>query len=84
MTFSQQYSLGVIGYGPAHNIQGRVHNAHLGTDAVIYPGIVKFTAQRKTTFYSAGTSPGSEALTSRVGRDNGLELTQTSHATTLW
>ena len=38
-------------------------------------GIVKFTAQRKTTFHSAGTSPGSEALTSRVGRDNGLELT---------
>jgi hypothetical protein len=47
-------------------------------------GIVKLTAQRKNTFHSAGISSGSEALTSHLGRENGLELTLTSHATTLF
>jgi hypothetical protein len=46
-------------------------------------GIVKLTADRKNTFHSAGISSDSEALTSYLGIKNGLEMTSTSHSTTL-
>jgi hypothetical protein len=28
---------GVVRYGPARNVKGRLNNARIGTDAVIYP-----------------------------------------------
>jgi hypothetical protein len=47
-------------------------------------GIVKLTAERKNTFHSVTISSGSEALTSHLGIYNGLEMTSTSHSTTLF
>jgi hypothetical protein len=42
-------------------------------------GIVTFTAERNKTFHAAGSSTVFEALTSHLGRYNGLEMTSTSH-----
>jgi hypothetical protein len=51
--------------------------------SMLTTGIVKLTADRKNTFHSAGISSDSEALTSYLGIKNGLEMTSTSHSTTL-
>ena len=47
-------------------------------------GMVKLTAERKNTLYSAGISSGSEALTSHFGVKTGPKTTSTSHSTTLF
>jgi hypothetical protein len=53
-------------------------------EEVLIAGIVKLTAEQKNTFDTAGSSFGSEALASHSGLENGLEMTLTSHLTTLF
>ena len=47
-------------------------------------GIVKLTVERKNPCHSVGLSSDSEALTSYLGIKNGLDMTSTSHSTTLF
>jgi hypothetical protein len=62
----------------------RMRDMYLRRSVTPQAGIVKLIAQRKNTFHSAGISSGSEALTSHLGRENGLELTLIPHSTTLF